>query len=247
MRRIQWSLAVALIAGIVCMMAPNIALAQEEAYPEARYTVIHFDQVEPANTEAYEENSAAWAAAFKEAGLGEEYAWRMYSGPNFDYAFLSDMPNFATLDKSEEQQKVMAEAIGAEKMAELIAGVAATSHYSEITKDVFQEKKAELEVEEAKVGQRLDQVTATITQGEEDIENALKVANHLPVLWSNAGTDDRRALLEAVFVRFVVDRKRVVDFEVRPPYSWLVRWTPEQVLDRVMPKSSASVLEPVAD
>ena len=135
MRKIQWSIALALI-GCLCLLAPTSALAEDEAYPEARYTVIHFDQVEPSSAPAYEENSAAWAAAFKEAGLGEEYAWRMYQGPNFGYAFLSDLPNFAALDKSEEQQKEVAEALGAEKMAELVAGVAASSHYSEVTKDV---------------------------------------------------------------------------------------------------------------
>ena len=117
----------------------------------------------------------------------------------------------------------------------------------EITKEVFQEKKAELEVEEAKVIQRLDQVTSAIAQGEDDLERVLQVANELPVLWSKAGVEERRAILEAVFVRFVVDQKRIADFEVRPPYSWLVRWKPQQVRDGEMPSSSVSVLESVAD
>ena len=31
-------------------------------------------------------------------------------------------------------------------------------------------------------------------------------------------------MLEAVFLKFVVEGKRIADVEVRPPYTWLVRW-----------------------
>lgn len=116
----------------------------------------------------------------------------------------------------------------------------------EISKDEFQEKRAAIEVEQATVTRRLEQSTSVIAQGEEDLESALRVANQLPVLWFKADVEGRRGILEAVFVRFVVDQKRIVDMDLRPPYSWLGRWKP-QARDREMPHSNASVLESVAD
>ncbi|HUU63162.1 MAG TPA: hypothetical protein VMX96_04485 [Dehalococcoidia bacterium] len=41
--------------------------------------------------------------------------------------------------------------------------------------------------------------------------------------------EGRRGILQNVFVKFVVDRQRIVDIEVKPPYSWLMRWKPMQV------------------
>ena len=37
----------------------------------------------------------------------------------------------------------------------------------------------------------------------------------------------RREVLEAVFAGFVVDQKRVVDMEVRPPCNWLAKRAPD--------------------
>ncbi len=97
----------------------------------------------------------------------------------------------------------------------------------EITKEEFLGKRASLDVELAKIVKRLEQVNTLVERGEDDLEEALQVANQLPELWAKAAEEDRRAILEAVFVRFVISKKKVVDVEVRPPYNWLVRWKPE--------------------
>ena len=49
------------------------------------------------------------------------------------------------------------------------------------------------------------------------------VVNQLPALWAQADQEGKREVLEAVFERFVVGGKRVVDTEVRAPYSWLTK------------------------
>ena len=71
----------------------------------------------------------------------------------------------------------------------------------------------------------LDQLNSIIEQGEDDLEQALQVANQLPKIWAKADVEERRGILEAVFVRFVIGEKKVADVEVRLPYSWLMRWT----------------------
>ena len=97
----------------------------------------------------------------------------------------------------------------------------------EVTKDQYHEKRAELDLQQAEMLKRLDQLNSIIEQGEDDLEEALQVANQLPELWAKADAEERRGILEAVFVRFIVGDKKVADVEVRPPYSWLMRWTPE--------------------
>ena len=42
-----------------------------------------------------------------------------------------------------------------------------------------------------------------------------------PELWAAASDEDKRAILEDVFVRFVIDDKRVVESVLRPPYNWI--------------------------
>ena len=64
-------------------------------------------------------------------------------------------------------------------------------------------------------------------EGNKPSEVSLSLANQLPSLLARADEQGRREILEAVFVRFVVGQKRVVDMEVSPPYSWLARWSPE--------------------
>ncbi len=108
----------------------------------------------------------------------------------------------------------------------------------EITKDEFQEKRAALELDQAKVAKRLDQVNGVITRGEEDLDEALGVANQLPALWAQADEDGRRGILEAVFVKFVVGDKRIVDVEVRAPFSWLSRWKGESTTSSIAANST---------
>lgn len=133
MKKDTWSVFTIVAVALILTLVPQSLLADHHEGPPP-FSVIHYDDVEPAQSDEYEENAKAWAEAFKEAGMGDEYAWRMYAGPNFTYAWVSDMPNFAELDKAEAQQGAVAEALGAEKMAELIAGVVVRTHYSEITK-----------------------------------------------------------------------------------------------------------------
>ena len=33
----------------------------------------------------------------------------------------------------------------------------------------------------------------------------------------------KQGILDTVFAKFVIDRQRAVDMEIRPPYSWLLR------------------------
>ena len=94
----------------------------------------------------------------------------------------------------------------------------------EIDKAEYQEKKKDLELGESKVVKRLEQLNSLIERGEDDLEEALNVANQLPELWETADFEERRGILQAVVVRFVIDQKRVADVELRPPYSWLARW-----------------------
>lgn len=51
----------------------------------------------------------------------------------------------------------------------------------EIIKVEFQEKRASLELEEAQAIERLVQVEALVGQGEDDLEQALRLANRLPM------------------------------------------------------------------
>ena len=49
------------------------------------------------------------------------------------------------------------------------------------------------------------------------------MAGGLPRLWAEADDEGKPEILETVFDKFVVDRQRIVDVEVRAPYSWLPR------------------------
>ncbi len=128
----------AVVATVLVLAAvPQTVVAEHHEDAAPQYTMIHYDDVGPANAPAYEENAKDWVAAFKEAGMGEEWGWQTYSGPNFSYAFLTDVPNYAYMDMQAEREKVMVEAIGAEKIAELSAGGGGSSrHRHELTKDM---------------------------------------------------------------------------------------------------------------
>ena len=99
----------------------------------------------------------------------------------------------------------------------------------EITKDEFHEKRSELNLEKAKLTQHLDQNVAVLSRGEEELERALSLANNLVTLWAAADEEGKREIIEAIFVRFTVDNKRIVDVEVRQPYSWLMRSKPDLI------------------
>ena len=62
-----------------------------------------------------------------------------------------------------------------------------------------------------------------LSKGEESLEKALTLANNLTRLWSGADEEHRHKLLRTVFVKFIVDQQRIIDMELKPPYSRLLR------------------------
>ena len=56
----------------------------------------------------------------------------------------------------------------------------------------------------------------------------MSLANNLITLWADADEEGKREILEAIFVRFTVDNKQIINTEVRAPYSWLMRWKPKE-------------------
>ena len=141
MKKARWSL-VALAVGALCLAGQPLFAEEhaeehaekQEDYSVPGYSIIHYDEVEPHRAFDYEANTKAWVDAFAEAGMDGEWSWRTYAGPNFTYAFVAEIPNYAHLDDNQERQKQMAAAIGSEKVAELVAGLAASSHYQELAK-----------------------------------------------------------------------------------------------------------------
>ncbi len=112
---------------------PRAAVADSHAGPA--YFVLHYDHVDPAKVAEHEANSKAWVEAFKAGDFGAEWTWYAYSNANFGYGYVFQFPNYAYLDGSDAREKAMAEALGKEKMAELMAGTdTVVSHYSEIWK-----------------------------------------------------------------------------------------------------------------
>ena len=137
MKRDTWSV-FTVTAAIVCLTffsQATLADSNEEVAAPA-YTMIHWDDVGPGQTAAYEENAKAWVAAFKEAGAGAEWEWRTYAGPNFTYVFLTDVPNYAYLDGDDERWAAMVETIGADKIKALSVPGTSDSHRHELVKEL---------------------------------------------------------------------------------------------------------------
>ena len=87
----------------------------------------------------------------------------------------------------------------------------------ELDKETYQEKPVELDLDRAKASTRLDQLTATMSGSEQEVEQALALANQLPGLWASADEDGRREVLTTVFMGFVVGGKRVIRVDVKEP------------------------------
>ena len=104
------------VAVLFLTVVPQVVFADHHEEAAPTYTMIHYEEVGPANAPAYEENSKAWVTAFEDAEMGEEWSWRTYSGPNFNYAFLTEVPNYAYLDGADAREAAMVEAIGQEKL-----------------------------------------------------------------------------------------------------------------------------------
>lgn len=124
------------VAAVLFLSAvPGVVFAEHHEKMAPGYSVIHYDDVGPANSETYEENAKAWVATFKKAGMGEEWSWQTYAGPNFTYAFLTDAPNYAYMDGADARSAAMVEAIGKETVDKLSAnGGGSNGHRHELTK-----------------------------------------------------------------------------------------------------------------
>ena len=85
----------------------------------------------------------------------------------------------------------------------------------EIGKDEYQRKRADLNIERAQLTHKLEMNVAVVSKGEEDLERALKLASELLDVWGKADTEGRHEILETLFARFVVDKRRIVDVEVK--------------------------------
>ena len=69
----------------------------------------------------------------------------------------------------------------------------------EITMDEFEEKKAALALDQAKLTGQLEEVEAVINQGEDDLAPALALANQLPALWTRSDRRWHRDRAKATF------------------------------------------------
>jgi len=97
----------------------------------------------------------------------------------------------------------------------------------EIDKDEYQNKRGELNMEKAKLTHKLEMDTAVVSRGAEDLEQALALASELLDVWAQADDEGKREILDTVFAKFVVDKQRVVDVEVKAPYNWLLMFRHE--------------------
>lgn len=108
------------------------ASAQVEPAP---YLTIHYDRIDPAHMQAWEQNGKDWVEAFAAAGVDAEMGWRAYTS-NFGYAWVSDMPNYAFLDGQQARNEKLEKMLGEGKLDELSEGgsPAIVEHYNEIWK-----------------------------------------------------------------------------------------------------------------
>ena len=61
--------------------------------------------------------------------------------------------------------------------------------------------------------------------------------------WAQGDEDVKRQVLKAVFVRLVVDQRKIVDMEVKNPYNWLLRWKPSSQESALVPDPWIAVRE----
>ncbi len=124
----------AAVALVATLAAVPFAAADSHEEAPMPYLFVHYHDVDPARVMDHEAQDKAWVAAFTEAGMeGDEWEWYSYSH-GFEYAYVSPFPNYAWLDNEKEREAELAEAIGEEKMKELMQGAGARAHRTEILK-----------------------------------------------------------------------------------------------------------------
>jgi hypothetical protein len=133
MRRLHWIPLLA-IASLLIAVPPAAKGAEEEGPGHPKYSIVHIDVIEPSMQAEFEKNNKKWVEAFTEAGMGPEWSW-FASNSGFSYVWISPMESYSFLDGEDARNKAMAEALGEEKMAELMAGSKAIrSHETLISK-----------------------------------------------------------------------------------------------------------------
>jgi len=123
---------------VSAVLAIALALAAFPALAEIRpapYITLHFDSIDPAQTQEWNKVQREWAEVFRKAKVGQDHYWRAYQS-YFTYAWVSDMPSFGFLDGSEARDKAASELVGEGMMEHLEAGSspAIREHYTEIWK-----------------------------------------------------------------------------------------------------------------
>ena len=123
----------ALLAALVLTVGPVLADHHEGGAPP--YMLVQTFHVDPLKMDEFEKGAQAWVEAFQEKEMGPEWTWYASTGQNFTYTYVSPIPNYAYLDTMEARQAEMAEALGPEKLGELMRVVgAATSVSTELVK-----------------------------------------------------------------------------------------------------------------
>ncbi|MBI3950887.1 MAG: hypothetical protein HY314_10595 [Acidobacteria bacterium] len=119
---------------VISASAQNTAKMQETP----KLWVVHFDQVEPAMAEQYEDAARGFVDAFKQAKLGREWMWYTSVSPEFTYTLVFPLKSFADLGREEEHDKQLEAAIGKAKLDELDkkAAAAIRTHHSVILRDI---------------------------------------------------------------------------------------------------------------
>jgi hypothetical protein len=123
---------------VAAVLAIALALAALPALAEIRpapYIVVHYDTIDPAQTQEWNKVQQEWAEVFRKAKAGKDHYWRAYQS-NFTYAWVADMPNFGYLDDGEARNKTANELVGEGVMERLQAGSAPAilEHYTELWK-----------------------------------------------------------------------------------------------------------------
>ena len=133
MRNLRW-ISLPTVALLLLAAPPAVLAGEEEESVHAKYLMVHVDQVEPSMQGEYEKINKKWVEAFTAAEMGPEWTWYS-SNSGFTYVWVSPLADYAFLDGQDAREKAMAEALGEEKMAELMKGAEAIkSHHSEIAK-----------------------------------------------------------------------------------------------------------------
>lgn len=123
---------VAAVLAIALGFAALPALAQMKPAP---YIVVHYDTIDPGQSQQWNEANREWAQAFRKAKAGKDYYWRAYQS-DFTFAWVSDMPSYGYLDEGEARDKAVGELLGEGVLERLQAGSdpAILEHHTEIWK-----------------------------------------------------------------------------------------------------------------